>query len=226
VITVRHLLTHTAGFGYIFFSLAENFLTKRTGRDSTELPLIFEPGTRWMYGPNSRVLGKAVEKITGMKLEEVMRERICGPLSLRDTFYALPEARYSGLVTTRRRKNDVLVEGPRGEKPAEIVLGDTGLYSTAVDYTTFLRLFLNGGKLGGTRILSDESVGMMVRNQIGGLFVETLPGIIPDMAKSFPIGGGTDKFGMGFQISAGKGNDPLHRSPGSCSWAGMKNTFF
>jgi len=225
-ITVRHLLTHTAGFGYIFFSRAVNVMTRKTGRPATELPLLFDPGTRWMYGPNTRVLGKAVEKLTGMTLEEVLRERIWGPLGLHDTCYTLPEEKYGRLVTTHRRKDGLLVEDTRGEKPDVIMLGDTGLYSTATDYAAFLRLFLNAGTLGGTRILSEESVGMMVRNQIGGLVVEMLPGVIPDMAKSFPIGGGRDKFGLGFQISAGTGDDALHRSPGSCSWAGMKNTFF
>ena len=67
-------------------------------------------------------------------------------------------------------------------------------------------MFLNGGELDGTRFLSEESVDMMTRNQIGELVVERLPGIIPDMARSFPIGGGRDKFGLCFQI---QGN--LHR---------------
>lgn len=225
-ITVRHLLTHTAGFGYIFFSRAVNILTQKTGKAATELPLLFDPGTRWMYGPNTRVLGKAIEEITGKTLEEVLRERIFGPLGLHDTCYTLSEEKYPRLVTTHKRKDGTLVEDPRADKPEMRMLGDTGLYSTAVDYATFLRLFLNGGTLGGTRILSEESVRMMMSNQIGGLVIETLPGIIPDLAKSFPIGGGRDKFGLGFQISAGNGDDALHRSPGSCSWAGMKNTFF
>lgn len=225
-ITIRHLLTHTAGLGYIFFSRIVNLLTNKTGKSATELPLLFEPGTRWMYGPNTRVLGKVVEKITGMTLEEFFRARITGPLGLEDTFYSLPQEKYSRLVTTHRRKDGELIEDPGGEKPETNMLGDTGLYSTAGDYVRFLRMFLNDGALDGTRILSGESIAAMTQNRIGGLVVETLPGIIPDTARSFPIGGGRDKFGLGFQITVGDGDDTLHRSPGSCGWAGMKNTFF
>jgi CubicO group peptidase (beta-lactamase class C family) len=225
-ITVRHLLTHTAGYGYMFFNSEVNLMVKKTGRAATELPLLFEPGTRWMYGPNTRVLGKAVEEITGMTLEEILSERICGPLGLRDTCYALPEEKYDRLVTTHRRKDGKLVEDLRAENPEIRMLGDTGLYSTAGDYATFLRLFLNGGKIDGTRLISEESVRMMVSNQIGGLVVETMPGIMPELVNPFPTGGGRDKFGLCFQITECEDNDALHRSHGSCSWAGMKNTFF
>jgi len=225
-ITVRHLLTHTAGFGYIFFNSDVNLMVTKTGRAMTELPLLFEPGTRWMYGPNTRILGKAVEEITGMTLEDVFGERIFGPLGLRDTCYALPREKFGRLVTTHRRKDGVFEEDPPGEGPAFNMLGDTGLYSTAVDYANFLRLFLNGGELGGARVLSGESVKMMVSNQIGGLVVETLPGVLPDLVKPFPIGGGRDKFGLGFQITVCEDDDALHRSQGSCGWAGMRNTFF
>jgi len=122
-ITVRHLLVHTAGFGYIFFSRAVNFLTNKTGRPATELPLLFDPGTRWMYGPNTRVLGSAIEKITGMTLEEVLRERIFGPLGLRDTCYTFPGEKYDRLVTTHRRKDGKLLEDPRADKPEIRILG-------------------------------------------------------------------------------------------------------
>jgi CubicO group peptidase (beta-lactamase class C family) len=67
---------------------------------------------------------------------------------------------------------------------------------------------------------------MMVSNQIGGLVVETMPGIMPELVNPFPTGGGRDKFGLGFQITMCEDDDALHRSHGSCSWAGMRNTFF
>jgi len=225
-ITVRHLLTHTAGYGYVFFNRRVNLLSGKTGRAATELPLLFEPGTRWMYGPNTRVLGKAVEEITGKTLEDVFRERIFGPLGLRDTCYTLPGEKYGRLVTTHRRKDGGLMEDPRAENPEIRMLGDTGLYSTAGDFATFLRLFLNGGKIDGTRLIGEESVRMMVSNQIGGLVVETMPGIMPELVNPFPIGGGKDKFGLGFQITVCEDNDEYHRSQGSCGWAGMRNTFF
>lgn len=225
-ITVRHLLTHTAGFGYIFFSPIVNLLCEKTGKSAIELPLLFEPGTRWLYGPNTRVLGKAIEKLSGATLERFMMERVFDPLDLCDTCYTLPEDKYGRLATTHRRKDGALVEDSAGDKPSINILGDTGIYSTAGDYMRLLRMFLNGGELDGQRLISEDSVKMMTSNQIGELTVERLPGIIPAAALSFPLGAGRDKFGLCFQITVGDGHDELRRSPGSCGWAGMKNTFF
>lgn len=225
-ITVRHLLTHTAGFWYKFFSRIVNLLSEKTGKSAIELPLLFEPGTRWMYGPNTRVLGKAIEKISGATLEGFLKERVFDPLDLRDTCYTLPEKKYGRLATTHRRNNGALVEDAASEKPSINMLGDTGIYSTAEDYLRLLRMFLNGGELDGKRLISGDSVEMMTTNQIGELVVERLPGVIPAAARSFPLGAGRDKFGLCFQITVGDVHDGVHRSPGSCGWAGMKNTFF
>lgn len=225
-ITVRHLLTHTAGFGYKFFSRTVNLLSEKTGKSAIELPLLFEPGTRWMYGPNTRVLGKAIEKISGATLESFLKERVFDPLKLPDTCYTLPEEKRGRLATTHRRKDGALVEDAAGEKPSINILGDTGIYSTAGDYMRLLHMFLNGGVLDGRRLISKDSVEMMTSNQIGEFVVEKLPGVIPAAARSFPLGAGRDKFGLCFQITVGDGRDRLHRSPGSCGWAGMKNTFF
>jgi CubicO group peptidase (beta-lactamase class C family) len=106
------------------------------------------------------------------------------------------------------------------------VRGDGGLSSTARDYGTFLQLFLNGGRLGATRLVSEASVRMMTSNQIGGLFVEQQPSANPAIAMPFPLGAGKDKFGLGFQIESAPLADRGLRSVRSYSWGGINNTHF
>jgi methyl acetate hydrolase len=94
------------------------------------------------------------------------------------------------------------------------------------DYGKFMRMILNGGRLGAAKILSENSVRMMEENQIGPIFVELQPDADKQRTKPFPLGAGHDKFGFGFQIAS---NDPEYaeyRSPGSLSWAGIYNTEF
>jgi len=104
--------------------------------------------------------------------------------------------------------------------------GDGGLYSTVRDYGLFMRMLLNGGHLGGARILTDKSVRLMGQNQIGSIFVEQQQSADPLRTKPFPLGAGRDKFGLGFQITAKDDRLSKFRSPGSLSWAGIFNTEF
>ena len=104
--------------------------------------------------------------------------------------------------------------------------GDGGLYSTVRDYGLFMRMLLNGGRLGATKILTENSVAMMAQNHIGSIFVEQQPAADPLRTKPFPLGAGRDKFGLGFQIASRDARDATHRSPGSLSWAGIFNTEF
>jgi CubicO group peptidase (beta-lactamase class C family) len=106
------------------------------------------------------------------------------------------------------------------------VRGDGGLYSTALDYSAFLRMLLNEGRSGGTRLLSARSMDELTRNQIGSLVVEQQP--VADAARSrpYPLGAGADKWSLGFQLAAPRTPAPRKRSPGSYSWAGINNTHF
>jgi CubicO group peptidase (beta-lactamase class C family) len=104
--------------------------------------------------------------------------------------------------------------------------GDGGLYSTAQDYGRFMRMLLNHGSLGPVRILSADSVAQMSRNQIGALFVSQQPAADTARTRPFPLGAGSDKFGLGFQITAPSDDRGRFRSPGSLSWAGIYNTEF
>jgi methyl acetate hydrolase len=227
--TIRHLLTHTSGIGYAFTNPIEFRLTQATKKNEWELPLLSDPGDEWRYSASTRVLGVIVEKITGMTLEAYYQERIFKPLGMVDTSYAVPAANQSRVPTQYSRVNGVLQEPPRipiPSTPTAPFRGDGGLYSTVQDYGKFVRMMLNGGHLGSTKILNESSVKMMGENQIGSIFVELQPDADKQRTKPFPLGAGHDKFGLGFQIASKNPEYAEYRSAGSMSWAGIYNTEF
>jgi len=225
-ITIRHLLAFTAGFGYSFANSLMARLVEKTGKTERELPLLHEPGERWTYGMEVRVLGELAEELTGQTLPQFLKERIFDPLGMVDTFHVLPAEKYPRWVTRHQREEGVLRARPNPEKQRPFIVGDAGLLSTAPDYMKFLQMLLSGGRLGPTRILSEDSVQLMTQNQIGELFVETQRGPNPLLSQAFPLGAGRDKFGLGFQIAVADGEEGHLRSPGSYSWSGLSNTHF
>lgn len=235
-VTVRHLLTHTAGFGYEFmnreiFDLVQKkeLASVRAGGDGfLKAPLVFDPGARWEYGISTDWLGRLVERVSGQTLEAYFREKIFAPLGMRDSFFDVPPAKQSRVVPTYARTPDGgLVEPPpRPESPrGGFYSGGGGLHSTAPDYLTFVRALMAGGQLGGRRILSADSVAMMGRNQIGDFTIRPFPSLIPALATDgASLPGALDKFGLGFAINTGTaGTD---RGVNTMSWAGILNTFF
>ncbi len=175
------------------------------------------------------MLGMIVEKISGVPLETYFQQHIFEPLGMMDTSYCVPLAKQSRVATKHTRISGLLKEQPRRSIPATPTApfrGDGGLYSTAQDYGKFLQMLLNGGHLGPARILNESSVKMMGENNIGSLFVEVQPTTDQSLAKPFPLGGGHDKFGLGFQIASSEAQYAKYRSAGSMSWAGIYNTEF
>jgi CubicO group peptidase (beta-lactamase class C family) len=225
-ITIRHLLTSTSGHGYGFSNHTVNILMEKTGKESDALPLLHEPGTKWTYGMGTRLSGKIIEVITGASIDEFFEESIFSPLQMDDTFYKIPQEKLSRWVTVHDRVDGIPVEQPKPEIQEALVLGDGWLHSTAEDYIAFLLMFLNGGKLHGSRILKEETINSMTENQIGDLVVEQQPGAIPSWSDAFPFGAGIDKYGLGFQISVADNKLTDMRSPGSYSWGGIYNTHF
>jgi CubicO group peptidase (beta-lactamase class C family) len=224
-VTVRHLLTHTSGFGYPFTSAILRDYKPRAG-DPAE-PLLFEPGTRWHYGTSTDWLGRLVEQVSGQPLEQYFRRRILDPLAMSDTFYNVPPDKQARLTAVHRRQGDgTIVKDP--SQPSPLVaqpIGGGGLASTADDYARFLRMLLNGGTLDGMRILAPETVALMGQNHIGVLGVPALATAMPERSDDFSfIADGRDKWGLGFLITAdhvaGK------RYAGSLSWGGINNTYF
>jgi CubicO group peptidase (beta-lactamase class C family) len=228
-VTIRHLLTHTSGLGYPFANetLFALLGAAQPSPSVTRYPLLHDPGARWTYGESTRVLGRIVERVSGEPLEAYLQAHIFTPLRMGDTAFSVPPQKRERVVTAHRRTNGALVEtANRADRMAAAPRGDGGLYSTAADYTRFMRMFLNGGAgPNGERILSPESIELMGRNHIGGLFVALQPAANRDRTRPFPLGVGRDRFGLGFQIT-GAHDDGRLRSPGSMSWAGIYNTQF
>ena len=152
-VLIRHLLTNTSGLAYTFSNDMSNRLQQKTGKPAEELPLLYEPGTRWTYSGSTKVLGQVVEKISGVTLDRFFEERIFKPLELQDTSYAVPAAKVARVVTTHRREAGKLVETPNQERIQSPVAGDGGLNSTAADYIKFLQMFLNEGQSRGATLL-------------------------------------------------------------------------
>ncbi len=225
-ITIRHLLTHTSGFSYSFTSPTIRDIQQKTRKNERDLPLLFDPGSRWYYSPSTAALGDIVEKLTGQSLEDFFQANLFRPLHMIDTSFLLPDEKARQLVTIHRREASGLVEAPNPSKYVPILRADGGLLSTASDYCAFLQMMLNEGSWRGTRVLKPETVRLMTSNQIGSLIVEEMPAALPKQAAAFLFGDGKDKFGLGFQITVRNGKTVHERSSGSYAWAGLFNTHF
>lgn len=235
-ITVRHLLTHTAGFGYEFMNrdlfdlVAKKELPSiMSGTDDfLKAPVLFDPGSRWEYGINTDWLGRLVERVSGQTLEAYFRQKIFDPLGMPDTFFNVPSDKRSRLVPTFQRTADGSLAPPPPPalaKPVEFFSGGGGLFSTAPDYLKFVRALLAGGKLGEHRILSAESVAMMGTNQIGDSMLRPFSSVIPQFATDGAVlPGALDKFGLGFALNSKAVES--RRGANTMSWAGIFNTFF
>ena len=225
-ITIRQLLTHTAGLGYPFTSPTVFALQTKTGADPKALPLLYDPGTKWIYSPGPAVLGDIIEKVSGQSIEEWDQARIFRPLRMVDTTYTPAPEKAARLATVHQRESTGLAETPNPPRYTPDVRGDGGLVSTASDYAAFLQMFLNGGSWHGAQLLRPETIRLMTSNQIGGVVVDTMPAVMPARSASFPSGAGKDKFGLGFQITVTDGAATHERAPGSYTWGGIDNTHF
>jgi CubicO group peptidase (beta-lactamase class C family) len=226
-LTVRHLLTHTGGFGYNFTSPIVRDFKPRKGEQYAAGPLLFEPGEQWLYGTNTDWVGRLVEVISGQTLEAYFRERIFGPLGMPDTFYNVPDGKLPRLVTVHHRRSASSFEVEANQPPVSVTRfnGGGGLASTAADYIRFLQMLLNGGTLNGARILSAYSVRLMGANHIGSVGVRALKTALPERSSDFSfVADGRDKWGLGFLITTDQRNGK--RSAGSLSWGGINNTYF
>ena len=227
--TVRHVLTHTSGLGYPFTSATLRDFKPRAGETYADGPLLFEPGERWHYGTSTDVVGRIVEKISGEKLEDYFLRHILGPLKMTDTSYNIPQAKAARVVAAQQRAGarmdgKIVLQTPQPPLTVAMPIGGGGLTSTADDYGRFVRMLLNGGELGGVRVLKSETVALMGQNAIGNVSVPALKAALSRSADFTFIADGRDKWGLGFLITLD--HVPGKRSAGSLSWGGINNTYY
>jgi CubicO group peptidase (beta-lactamase class C family) len=231
-ITIRDLLTHTAGIGYgagpaealykaanvhMWYFADKNEPIATTIDRLAALPFDAQPGERYVYGFNTDILGVVVEKASGMTLDEFFRTRIFQPLKMVDTHFYLPPEKRDRLATVYSLRDGKLMRAPEEgmgqgaylEGPRQSFSGGAGLLSTASDYARFLQMVVNGGELDGARLLSPKTVELMSSSHTGTLFNE-----------------GRTGFGLGFEVVEHVGRSGEHGSVGLLSWGGAYHTDF
>ena len=234
-ITTKHLLLHTAGFGYDFFNEHYNRLATQHGQPSVvsasrralQTPLLFDPGDAWEYGSNIDWAGQVVEAITGKRLGEVMQERVFGPLGMADTAFSLTDDLRARKATMHQRQDDGSLVATDFELPEpEIHMGGHGLWSTVPDYLRFLRMWLAGGvSESGERVLAPETVELGCTNQLGELKVKMLPGVIPALSNDAEFFPGLSK-SWSYAFMVNDEDAPTGRPAGSLAWAGLANLYY
>ena len=234
-VTIRDLLTHTAGIGYgggaaadrweeakiqgWYFAHREEPVGKTIARLAS-LPFDAQPGERWVYGYNTDILGALIERVSGQALDEFLHARIIEPLGMRDTHFYLPKAKKDRLTVVYsstdagglERAPDpggMVGQGAYVEGPRKSFSGGAGLLSTANDYARFLQMMLNGGELDGKRILTPKTVELMTVNHLSD--VEFNPGV---------------GFGLGFYVVEDVGDRGQPGSVGEFGWGGAYHSTY
>jgi CubicO group peptidase (beta-lactamase class C family) len=231
-VTLRHLLTHTAGFVYHIWnpnmlryleatSTPDVFTCKNA---ALRLPLVFDPGSAWDYGIGIDWAGKAVEAVSGMRLGRYLEQNLLGPLGMRDTAFRIGAAQRARLARIHTRSNGGFattdIELP--QEP-EFDMGGGGLYGTVGDYLRFTRMILGNGALDGVRVLKPETVATMSTNAMGSLTCVPLKTAVAGLSGDVDFIAGM-KWGLSFIINPTA--LPTGRSAGSLAWAGIANSFF
>ena len=240
-ITLRNLLTHTSGFVYDLWNAEFAAMVEALGKPpftsrlktALEVPLMFDPDTRWEYGIGIDWVGLMIEAVSGVTLGEYFAEHVTGPLGMHDTGFT-PSADMSTRMAAlhlRQADGSLLLPPPDAGNPlqvpaeAEFEMGGGGLLSTANDYARFLTMILRSGELEGIRILKPETVATMSRNQMGELRVRMLPTNAPALSNDAEFFPGEEKsWGLTFQINEHPAS--TGRSAGTLMWAGLTNCYY
>jgi methyl acetate hydrolase len=233
-ITLRQLMTHTAGFAYDMWNGDMVKYLEKTGTPgiitcqnaALKTPICSDPGTRWEYGTNIDFVGKAVEAVSGKKLDAYLRDNLFAPLGMNDTGFKISDSMRKRLVGMHARAPEGLGPFPfEMEQTPEFHMGGGGLYGTAADYIKFTQMILNKGKANGNQVLKPETVALMGQNNIGAIEVGKLPTALPAFTNDVDLFPGmVKKWGLSFLINTAK--TPEGRSPDSLFWAGLANTYF
>ncbi|MEK9280779.1 MULTISPECIES: serine hydrolase domain-containing protein [unclassified Bradyrhizobium] len=234
-ITLRHLMTHTAGFCYNVWNGDCAQYLEKTGTPNIfsclnvalKTPIMSDPGTRWEYGINIDFVGKAVEAVSGKRLDAYLRDHMFTPLGMNDTGFKITDDMRQRLVATHARGEDgSLAPIPfEIEQNPEFHMGGGGLYSTAGDYIKFTQMILNKGRGNGNQVLKPETVALMGENHIGDLTIGKMTTVAPMYTNDVDLFPDiVKKWGLSFLINTAQ--TPEGRSAGSLAWAGLANTYF
>ncbi len=234
-VTLRHLLTHSAGFSYEIWNTDVQKVQAEFGipsvttcqTKSLALPLLFDPGERWEYGINIDFAGKMVEAVTGKTLGAYLKDHLFDPLGMVDTAFRIRPDMRERLAGVHLRGADGTLSPFPFEIPQEpeFEMGGGGLYGTMRDYLQFVRMVLNGGQLRGERVLRPETVTtLLAQNQMGDARVTNLKAAIPltNDAEFFP--GVSKAWSCAFQINLKPA--PTGRPAGGLMWAGLANSYY
>jgi CubicO group peptidase (beta-lactamase class C family) len=236
-ITLRHLLTHTAGFSYDMWDKNTARYLKTAGVParatgqiaSIRIPLSFDPGDRWEYGVNTDWVGRLVEVVGGQSLDACFRDNIFQPLGMKDSgyFVSAEQRARQARVHARQADGTLALQPWEGAPPAspEFWSGGGPLYSTAPDYMNFLRMLLNGGSGNGARLLKPETVAEMGKNHTGDIPAGILKTENPALSNDVDLFPGAQiRWGLGYMLNLQPG--PNGRSAGTVSWGGIFNTYY
>jgi len=238
--TMHELMTHTAGFTYGFFGntlVDKMYVDEKVWQSQSlqemmdklaKIPLLYQPGTRWVYSASTDIQGYIVEKLSGQSLPDFMQQRIFGPLGMKDSgFYVPPEKRNRFATLYASGQNgELVVNAAPGATPDDyatqpsLPTGGGGMVSTAEDYLRFAQMLLNGGELDGVRILAPATVALMTANHLA-------PSL---MTGEFSVGPVTIRPGLGWGYDCAVFTDPLEADAvvgkGTFFWLGAADTWF
>jgi CubicO group peptidase (beta-lactamase class C family) len=196
--------------------------------DLAKIPLEFSPGEAWNYSVATDVIGYLVGKISGMPFEQFLKQRIIDPLGMHDTgFFVAPDKahRFAACYSAEAKGGLTLQDDPTTSSflsPPSFISGGGGLCSTAADYLTFCRALLNGGELGGVRLLGPKTLALMTSNHLpGGRDLPEMSQSLFSEATYNGIG-----FGLGFSVTMEPAKTLIPGSPGEYSWGGAATTSF
>ncbi|MEL6473731.1 MAG: serine hydrolase domain-containing protein [Pseudomonadota bacterium] len=243
-IQVRDVLTHTSGitYGFLFQHEVDALYRREKIGDPSQsledmckaiakLPLVFSPGERWNYGHSTDIVGRIVEVISGMPLDEFFRTRIFEPLGMHDTGFFVPPEKIDRLMACYRKDpftGEIAMSDGAGnaseaytKRPVQLNAGG-GLVSTLRDYHRFCLCLLRGGTLDGARLLSPKTLEFMRQNHLpGGATIRDMGDMTFSEARMDGNG-----FGLGWAVTVDSVETMQPGSVGSYSWGGLASTFF
>ena len=235
-ITLRHLLTHTAGFSYDTWDSRIDRFRKQTGTPAVgsgqlkalTTPLVFEPGSDWNYSIGIDWAGRMVEAASGQSLGDFMHENIFAPLKMTASGFRLRPEMQSRLAAVHQRDATTqTLTATDFALPQEVEFEGGGgcLYSTLDDYLAFCRLFLKHGRVDGQQMLAPATLAAMGANQIGDLRVKSLRSVQPHRSNDADFMPGFEKT-WGFSFMINQADVPGRRRAGSLAWAGLSNCYY